>query len=105
MVTAQMTLAAAWVIERPSGWSSLAGQPGQTALTRMPSRASSAASRRLSALSAALDTLYAGEPPVITEIEPPSLLTFTILGRVLERSIGSSAAITRQRQNKWTASP
>src|SRR5256885_9686850 len=103
MVTAQMTLAAAWVIERPSGWLSLAGQPGQTALTRMPSRASSAASSRVSALSAAFDTLYAGEPPVITEIEPPSLLTFTILGRVLERSIGSSASITRQGPNRLTS--
>src|SRR5438105_2991590 len=103
MVTAQMTLAAAWVIERPSGWFSLAGQPGQTALTRMPSRASSAASSRVSALSAALDTLYAGEPPVITEIEPPSLLTLTIRGRVLERSIGSSASITRQGPNRLTS--
>src|SRR5690242_7095136 len=103
MVTAQITLAAAWVIDRPSGWFSLAGQPGQTALTRMPSRASSAASSRVSALSAALDTLYAGEPPVITEIEPPSLLTFTILGRVLERSIGSRASITRQGPNRLTS--
>ena len=103
MVTAQITLAAAWVIERPSGWFSLAGQPGQTALTRMPSRASSAASSRVSALSAALDTLYAGDPPVITEIEPPSLLTLTILGRVLERSIGSSASITRQGPNRLTS--
>ena len=57
----------------------------------------------MSALSAALDTLYAGEPPVITEIEPPSLLTFTILGRVLERSIGSSASITRQGPNRLTS--
>ena len=90
MVTAQMTLAAAWASERPSGLRSLAGQPGQTALTRMPSLASSAASSRVRALSPALETPYAGEPPVITAIEPPSLLTLTILGRVLERSIGSS---------------
>src|SRR5580704_13186720 len=90
MVTAQMTLAAAWASERPSGLRSLAGQPGQTALTRMPSLASSAASSRVRALSPALETPYAGEPPVITAIDPPSLLTLTILGRVLERSIGSS---------------
>ena len=32
MVTAQMTLAAAWVIERPSGWLSLAGQPTHAAM-------------------------------------------------------------------------
>ena len=103
MVTAQMTLAAAWPSERPSGWLSLAGQPGQTALTRMPSLASSAASMRVSALRLALETPYAGEPPVIMEIEPPSLLTFTILGRVLERSIGSSASITRQGPNRLTS--
>src|SRR5262244_809031 len=54
-------------------------------------------------LAAALDTLYAGEPPVITEIEPPSLLTLTILGRLLERSIGSSASITRQGPNRLTS--
>src|ERR1700748_2927168 len=69
----------------------------------MPSRASSAGSNPGSAVSAALDPLYAGDPPVITEIEPPSLLTFTILGRVLERSIGSSASITRQGPNKLTS--
>ncbi len=57
MVTAQITLAAAWTSERPPGYFSLAGQPGQTALTRMPSRASSAASRRVSAFSPALETL------------------------------------------------
>src|SRR5271165_3665681 len=91
MVTAQMTLAAAWARERPSGLRSLAGQPGQTALTRMPSLASSPASSRVRALSPAFDTPYAGEPPVMTAIEPPSLLTLTIRGRVLERSIGSSA--------------
>ena len=50
-----------------------------------------------------MDTLYAGDPPVITEIEPPSLLTFTIRGRVLERSIGSSASITRQGPNRLTS--
>src|SRR6266704_1953175 len=68
MVTAQMTLAAAWLRERPSGWLS-----------------------------------QAGEPPVITAIEPPSLLTLTILGRVLERSIGSSAWITRHGPNRLTS--
>ncbi len=56
IVTAQMTLAAAWARDRPSGWASLAGQPGHTALTRMPSRASSPASSRVSAFRPALET-------------------------------------------------
>src|SRR6516165_473083 len=39
----------------------------------------------------------------MAEIEPPSLLTFTILGRELERSIGSRAWITRQGPNRLTS--
>ncbi len=39
----------------------------------------------------------------MAEIEPPSLLTLTILGRALERSIGSSAWITRQGPNRLTS--
>src|SRR6516164_7449417 len=39
----------------------------------------------------------------MAEIEPPSLLTLTILGRELERSIGSSASITRQGPNRLTS--
>ncbi len=55
IVTAQMTLAAAWASDRPWGWVSLAGQPGQTALTKIPSRASSPASSRVSAFRPALE--------------------------------------------------
>src|SRR6516162_3820884 len=39
----------------------------------------------------------------MAEIEPPSLLTLTILGRELERSIGSSAWITRHGPNRLTS--
>jgi hypothetical protein len=54
----------------------------------------------VSAFSPALETLYAGEPPAMIAIEPPSLLTFTIRGRGLDRSIGSSAWITRHGPNR-----
>src|ERR1700731_2652912 len=39
----------------------------------------------------------------MAEIEPPSLLTLTIRGRALERSIGSRAWITRQGPNRLTS--
>src|SRR3984957_13203936 len=39
----------------------------------------------------------------MAEIEPPSLLTLTIRGRELERSIGSRAWITRQGPNRLTS--
>src|ERR1700746_2659089 len=39
----------------------------------------------------------------MAEIRTPSLLTLTILGRELERSIGSSASITRQGPNRLTS--
>src|SRR3984885_11983693 len=99
-----MTLAAAWAMVRPLGWASSATQPGQTAFTRMPSLATSAASSRGSAFRAALETPEGGEPPVITAIEPPSLLTFTILGRELARSIGSSTWMTRHAPKRLMSS-
>src|SRR5580693_548054 len=39
----------------------------------------------------------------MAEIEPPSLLTLTIRGRALERSMGSRAWITRQGPNRLTS--
>jgi hypothetical protein len=59
-VAAHTTLVAPWanVRERsPGRLSSFGIQPGQTALTRMPSLYSSPASSLVSALSAALETL------------------------------------------------
>ena len=56
-VTAHTTLAAPSATGRPPPPMSVAVQPGRTASTRMRSRRSSPASRRVSAFSAALETL------------------------------------------------
>src|SRR6202034_3741253 len=53
---------------------------------------------------AAWETLWAARPPLISAIEPPSLDTFTTLGRGLDRSSGSSAWITRHAPNRVTSS-
>jgi hypothetical protein len=51
-----------------------------------------------------LDTLYAGRPPFICAIEPPSLDTFTMRGRGEDRSSGSRVCVTRHAPNRLMSS-
>src|SRR5436190_435401 len=74
-VAAHTTLAAPSSTERGASGPpiSVATQPGQTELTRIPEERSSSASRRVSAFKATFETLYAGVPPPITASDPLSL--------------------------------
>src|SRR3954469_18366522 len=77
-VTPHITDAAPAATGRPPGPPlSVATQPGQIALTRIPAGRSSAARMRVSALSAALLTEYAGVPAPISASDPPPLETLT----------------------------
>ena len=78
---------------------SVATQPGQTALTRIPSPRSSPASVRVNALSAALETWYAGVPPPIVASEPAPLETFTMRPWPELRSCGNPGERNHDRRH------
>src|SRR5262245_21356944 len=89
--TAHNTLAAPSATGRPPPPMSVLVQPGHTAFTSTPLCASSAARIRVSALSAAFDTEYAGVPAPIDASEPASEETLTIRPQRAARIIGAKA--------------